>query len=70
MQTYMVIHRKDGRRFFVLAASSSEAIERVAMNLEDAEGQSAWSAEPDSKYNPSMGVVLDASGKPVMSLEA
>lgn len=69
MQAYTVSHKTSGKQFYVLAPSSSEAIERVSLNLEDAEGKAAWMAEPDARYSPCKGVVLDGSGKPVAPLE-
>lgn len=71
MQAYRVTHKQSADVFYLLAASSSEAIERLTLVIGDAEGQRAWEAMPDAPPGLlTRGVVLDRDGKVVKSLEA
>lgn len=70
METFQVKrHANKNDRYFVVAASADEAIEKVTLRLADLEGKEAWSAaqtRPPFDFNP--GEVVDGSGRPVKSV--
>ena len=71
MEAYRVINKHSAVIYYLLAASSAEAIERLTLVLGDVEGRRAWEATLDTPPYPlTRGVVLDREGKPVKSLEA
>lgn len=63
---YEVADHTSGDRFYVLAASAEDAIERVSLALRDAEGARTWQARQASGALLLVeDVVFDASGRPV-----
>ena len=66
MIPYEIRDKAGDDRFYALAVSPEEAIERVTLSLADARGADAWEATPASPALTLVeGVVFDASGRPI-----
>lgn len=63
-------HANKGDRYFVVADSADEAIEKVTLRLADLEGKKAWSAtiaKPPFEFRT--GDVVDGAGHPVKGVD-
>ena len=66
MVPYEVRNRAGGARFYVLADTSEQAVERVTLALVDPGGPEVWETVPASPALTLVaGVVFDESGRPI-----
>ena len=70
MMPYKVRHKARDVCYYVLAGSTSEALEMVTVRLGDAEGAAAWEVTRETPPHPlKKGIITNAEGKPVETVE-